>query len=227
MRKTLTDKGVAALKPRAETLRFPIRNYAATTSGTAVRSKGLRDGRPRSQRQAGLAHVGAADVLRIDEAREQAREAIKRIKAGLPPIEPPPVKPDLFKAVAETGCSVTSPPSNCAASGKSGAASKCTSFRIGPSATSSASSAATSPSCSTRSRIERQPHGRCRAGLSARHCQLVRRSGRRLCLAVRTRHAPPPRTERGERILDDGELRAVWKAAETNGDFGRWSGCCC
>jgi integrase len=40
-------------------------------------------------------------VLSIDEAREKAREAIKRIKAGLPAFEPPTVKPDTFKAVAE------------------------------------------------------------------------------------------------------------------------------
>jgi hypothetical protein len=44
---------------------------------------------------------GNADVLKIDDAREQARTAIKRIKAGLPAIEPPAVKPDSFKAVAE------------------------------------------------------------------------------------------------------------------------------
>jgi integrase len=40
-------------------------------------------------------------VLTIDAARERAREAIRRIKAGLPAIEPPPVKPDSFRAVAE------------------------------------------------------------------------------------------------------------------------------
>ena len=46
-------------------------------------------------------NIGAVDVLSINEAREKAREAIKRIKAGLPAFEPPSVKPDTFKAVAE------------------------------------------------------------------------------------------------------------------------------
>ena len=40
------------------------------------------------------ATLGTADVLTIEPAREQAREAIKRIKAGLPAFEPPPVQPD-------------------------------------------------------------------------------------------------------------------------------------
>ena len=40
------------------------------------------------------ATLGTADVLTIEPARERAREAIKRIKAGLPAFEPPPVQPD-------------------------------------------------------------------------------------------------------------------------------------
>ena len=34
-------------------------------------------------------------------ARESARDSIKRIKAGLPAVEPPKPKPDAFKSVAE------------------------------------------------------------------------------------------------------------------------------
>jgi integrase len=44
--------------------------------------------------------LGASDVLRIEEARDKARKAIKRIKAGLPPFEALPVKPDSFEDVA-------------------------------------------------------------------------------------------------------------------------------
>jgi integrase len=40
------------------------------------------------------ATLGTADVLAIEQAREAAREAIKRIKQGLPAFAPPPVKPD-------------------------------------------------------------------------------------------------------------------------------------
>ena len=47
------------------------------------------------------ATIGPTDHHAIDEAREKAREAIKRIKGGLPAFEAPPVKPESFKAVAE------------------------------------------------------------------------------------------------------------------------------
>ncbi len=45
--------------------------------------------------------VGSADVMGIEEARDKARAAIARIKAGLPAVEPLRVKPDAFKSVAE------------------------------------------------------------------------------------------------------------------------------
>ena len=38
--------------------------------------------------------------MTIEEARDKARTAIKRVKAGLPPFEAPPTKPDFFEAVA-------------------------------------------------------------------------------------------------------------------------------
>ena len=44
--------------------------------------------------------VGRADLLKIDEARDLARDAIKRITKGLPPKEPTPVKPDSYADVA-------------------------------------------------------------------------------------------------------------------------------
>jgi integrase len=45
--------------------------------------------------------IGSADKLGIEQARGEAREIIARIKKGLPPREPPPVKPDTFEAVAQ------------------------------------------------------------------------------------------------------------------------------
>jgi integrase len=44
---------------------------------------------------------GTADVLTIEESREITRAKIKRIEAGLPAVEPPKPKPDAFKGVAE------------------------------------------------------------------------------------------------------------------------------
>ena len=47
------------------------------------------------------ATLGTADVLKIEDARAKAREAIRRIKEGKPAFEPPPVQPDAFQSVAE------------------------------------------------------------------------------------------------------------------------------
>jgi hypothetical protein len=47
------------------------------------------------------ATIGSADVLKIDEAREKAREAVGRIRQGKPVFEPPPVKPASYQATAE------------------------------------------------------------------------------------------------------------------------------
>ena len=40
-------------------------------------------------------------MVTIEQAREQARAAIQRIKSGKPAVEPPPPKPESFKAVSE------------------------------------------------------------------------------------------------------------------------------
>ena len=47
------------------------------------------------------ATLGSADVLKIEDAREKGREAIRRIKEGKPAIEPPPPAPQSFQSVAE------------------------------------------------------------------------------------------------------------------------------
>jgi integrase len=45
--------------------------------------------------------LGEVGVLPIEEARTKARDAIKRIRAGLPPFEAAPQQPDSFSIVAE------------------------------------------------------------------------------------------------------------------------------
>jgi integrase len=102
VRKTLSDKGVAVLKPRSTAFAYPdpeLRGHYVRihASGSKVFVAVARD--PNGKQ---IWHtIGNADVLKIDEARDQAREAIKRIKAGLPPLEAPPVTPDSFRSVAE------------------------------------------------------------------------------------------------------------------------------
>ena len=101
-RKSLTDNGVSKLKPTEKRYTVPdpeMRGHyvRVTPSGAKSYVAVARD--PYGKQV--WATIGGADVLAIDEARERAREAVKRIKAGADPFEPIPEKPDSFKAVAE------------------------------------------------------------------------------------------------------------------------------
>jgi integrase len=99
MRKTLTDRGVAGLKPRAE--RYALPDPQMTGHYVRVQPSGAKSfvtvARTPAGKQVWTA-IGAADVMPIAEAREAAREIIKRIRAGLPAIE---IKPDSVGAVVE------------------------------------------------------------------------------------------------------------------------------
>ena len=101
-RKTLTDAMVVRMRPGPKRITKPdpelrghyvrvtpqgAKSYCAVTRGPAGKQV--------------WATIGPTDRYSIDEARDQAREAIKRIKAGMTPFEPPPTPPDSFKAVAE------------------------------------------------------------------------------------------------------------------------------
>jgi integrase len=91
MRKSLTDKGVAALKPRAE--RYAFADPEMTGHYVRVQPSGTKTFTTVARTPAGKqvwTNVGAADVMPIAEAREAAREIIKRVRAGLPPIETAP-----------------------------------------------------------------------------------------------------------------------------------------
>jgi integrase len=46
--------------------------------------------------------IGTTDELGIDEAREKTREIVKRVKAGKPPVEPPKPAPRSVAAVAQS-----------------------------------------------------------------------------------------------------------------------------
>ena len=101
-RKTLTDSMVARLKPgpKRQTLPDPeLRGHYVRITPTGAKSY-VAVARDPTGRQV-WATLGGADLLTIDDARDKAREAIKRIKAGKSAFEPPPVEPDSFKAVAE------------------------------------------------------------------------------------------------------------------------------
>ncbi len=101
-RKTLTNNMVAKLKPGEKRLTLPdpeLRGHYIRVTPTGAKSY-VAVARAPGGKQV-WATIGGADVLTIDEARERARVAIQRIKAGQSAFEPPPVQPDSFKAVAE------------------------------------------------------------------------------------------------------------------------------
>jgi integrase len=100
-RKALTDKMIFALPRKAKRyvvtdpeqrslfLRIPPRGPATYT--VIVKKKGRQT----------WASIGTTDDMGIDEARELARRAIKRVKAGQKAIEPPPKPPQSVAATAQ------------------------------------------------------------------------------------------------------------------------------
>lgn len=221
MRKTLTDKGVLALKPRPQRYAYPdpeLRGHYVRVQPSGAKAFVAVARSPQGNQ---VWHtVGNADVLTIDEAREHSRAAIKRIKAGLPALEPPAVKPDSFKAVAENWLQ------------RHVAAKQLRSGR------------------EVRRSLEMYvyPHWAERDFISIKRSDVAKlldriedNNGSRMADVVLAylrgmanwfsgrdddyvspfvrgmrRHQNGARS----RILDDDELRAVWKVAETNGDFG-------
>ncbi len=101
-RKTLTDLQVAKLKPGPKRITLPdplLRGHYVRVTPKGAKSY-VAVARDPDGKQVWTT-LGRADMLSIAEAREQARERIKRIKAGKPAVEPPPAKPDSFAVVAE------------------------------------------------------------------------------------------------------------------------------
>jgi integrase len=89
MRKTLTDKGVVALKPRAQRYAYPdpeMRGHYVRVQPSGAKSF-VTVARDPAGKQVWTT-IAANDVISIADAREQAREIIKRIRAGLPAFEP-------------------------------------------------------------------------------------------------------------------------------------------
>jgi integrase len=97
MRKSLSDAGVAALKPRAARYAFPdpeLRGHLIRIQPSGAKSYVAVTRDPAGKQV--WATIGPVDLMGIDEAREKAREAIKRVQAGKPAFEP---KADTFAQV--------------------------------------------------------------------------------------------------------------------------------
>jgi integrase len=102
MRKTLTDKGVAGLKPRGARYAFAdpeLRGHYIRVQPSGAKSFVAVTVDPHGKQI--WATIGSTDVLSLAEAREKARTAIKRIKEGNPAFERPRAKPATFEDIAE------------------------------------------------------------------------------------------------------------------------------
>ena len=221
-RPTLTDKQVAALprkraryivadpEQRGHYVRIP-------TSGPAVFAAVARH-----HGKQVWATLGTADVLSIEEAREKAREAIRRIRGGLQPFEPAPIKPDSVAAVTEQWIK-----RHVAAKG----------LRTGD-------EIKRQLDVYVLPHIGAQPFAEIRRGDIARLLDTVEdkhgpwiansvlgilrsmatwfasRNDDYQIPFVRGQRRVPTQDRKRDRILDDTELRAVWTAAEANGSFG-------
>ena len=101
MRKSLSDAGVAAMKPRAARYSFPdpeLRGHCVRVTPGGAKSYVFIARDPAGKQI--WATVGGADLITIAEAREKAREAIKRVQAGKAALETP-IKAETFAEVAE------------------------------------------------------------------------------------------------------------------------------
>jgi integrase len=102
MRKSLTDKGVLALKPRASRFAYPdpeLRGHYVRVQPTGAKAFVAVSLDPHGKQV--WATIGGCDVLTIDEAREKARRAIKRIRDGLPAFDAPAKKSATFGSITE------------------------------------------------------------------------------------------------------------------------------
>jgi hypothetical protein len=98
----LTDKGVVALKRKSK--RYIVSDPEMRGHYVRIPPEGpivfAAVARNKYGKQV-WATLGTTADMKIDEARERAREAIRRIKDGLPALEAPPPKPASVAEVAE------------------------------------------------------------------------------------------------------------------------------
>jgi integrase len=219
MRKSLTDKGVAALKPRAARYAFPdpeLRGHYVRVQPSGVKSFVAVTVDP--NRKQIWTTIGPCDAMSIEQAREQARGMLQRVRAGLPAIEP---RAESFGAVTENWCK----------------------RHVEANALRSAReirrllAAHVLPSWRDREFVSIRRSDvallldEVEDGHSARQADAVLSIIRAVMNWAATRHdsyTPPVvkgmhrrGTQRARaRVLDDDEVRQVWKAAEANGTFG-------
>jgi integrase len=220
MRKTLTDKGVVALKPRAQ--RYAAPDPQLTGHYIRVQPSGAKSFVTVARDPAGKqvwTTIAATDVISIADAREQARKIIKRVRAGLPALEP---RDESFGDVAANWLQ-----RHVAANGLRSAReiTRLLNVHVLPLwRDREFTSIRRSDVAALLDDVE--------DGHSARQADAVLTICRSMMGWFASRHdsyAVPiirgmrrqnPMAQARARILDDAEIRAIWKQAEANGTFG-------
>jgi integrase len=164
--------------------------------------------------------VGSTDVLKIEEAREQAREAIKRIKAGKPAVEPLPEEPDAFGKVAQDWLKRHIAKEKLRSQAE---IERCLKIYILPHLGDRSFTSIRRSDITALLDYVEDHHG-------SRMADVVLGVVRRIANWYATRHddylSPFVRgmgrhnADARARILEDDELRAVWQRAESSGSFG-------
>jgi integrase len=89
MRKSLTDRGVSALKPRASRYAFPdpeLSGHYVRVTPNGAKSFAAVCRSPDGKQI--WTTIGSVDRMSIETARDLARTALQRVRAGLPAVEP-------------------------------------------------------------------------------------------------------------------------------------------
>ena len=166
--------------------------------------------------------VGSADVLKIEEARDKARAAIKRIKEGKPPVEPPPIKPDAFESVAKNWLKRYVAEKKLRTAGEIG---RCLKKYVYPRwGDRDFTSIKRSDITKLLDHIEDNNGARQADAVLAIVRSIANWHAKRVddyvSPVVRGTRRVDPKARTRARILSDDELRSVWKQAEADGTFG-------
>jgi integrase len=218
MRRTMTDKGVAALKPRAQ--RYAVGDPELRGHWIRVQPSGAKSYVAVTRTPDGKqlwTTVGTTDAMSIDAARERARAILQRVRAGLPAVEP---KAETFAAVVANWLK-RHVEANALRSSREIA--RLLAVHVLPVwQDREFTSIRRSDVAALLDHVE-DHH-------SARQADYVLNVVRSVMNWYATRHDDynPPivrgmkrqKVATRARVLDDAELRAIWQAAERNGTFG-------
>jgi integrase len=219
-RKSLTDKGIAALKPRAARYAFPdpqLASHYVRITPNGAKSYACVARNPDGKQI--WTTIGDCEVMPIEEARGRAREMLQRVRDGLPAVEP---RGETFGAVAANWTKRHVEAKGLRSHKQIGRLLRVHVFKHW--ANRPFLDIRRSDVAALLDRIEDR-HG-------ARQADLVLTVIRSIMNWHATRHDdynPPivrgmrrqdPKAHSRARILTDDEIRRVWKAAESAGRFG-------